>query len=66
MEDIENVSKWTVDRPTNKSKVIINMEWGGFNSKNVPGLYHKFDEIIDTNEDYIGLRCVKGVTVIQR
>ena len=62
MEDIENVSKWTVDRPTNKSKVIINMEWGGFNSKNVPGLYNKFDEIIDTNEDYGAQRFEKQIS----
>jgi hexokinase len=61
VEDINNVSKWA-DRPTDKSNVIINMEWGGFNSKNVPGLYNKFDEIIDINEDFGSQRFEKQIS----
>ena len=62
VEDIENVTKWSDGRPENKSSVIINMEWGGFNSDHVPGLYNRYDQIIDENEDYGAQRFEKQIS----
>ena len=62
VEDIENVTKWSDGRPENKSKVIINMEWGGFNSEHVPGLYNRYDQIIDENEHYGAQRFEKQIS----
>jgi hexokinase len=49
VENIENVTKWT-DAPSSKNKVIINMEWGDFDSSAIPEMWTSVDAEIDANE----------------
>ena len=49
VEDIANVTKWD-DAPAGKDKVIINMEWGAFDSNKIPGMWNSIDAAIDADE----------------
>lgn len=45
-----------------EQEMIINMEWGGFNSHKVPGASTRFDHAIDREEDPTSQRFEKQIS----